>query len=67
MIDAIPQLSELKTILRDEMINVQFGALELKNNQMIIKDQNGVNIAIFNLFDSLGNPTMTTVYRREIV
>ena len=62
IIDSIPALSEI----RDEMINVTFGGLEIANNQMIIKDKSGVIIAIFDLFDQNGNPTMCNVFTREV-
>lgn len=63
IVNGIPSLSEI----RDEMINIQFGGLEISNNQMTIKDKDGAVIAIFNLKDAQGNPTMTTVYKREVV
>jgi hypothetical protein len=63
IIDAIPALADI----RNEMINVQFGGLEIANNQMIIKDKNGIIIAIFDLFDQNGNPTMCSVFTREVV
>jgi len=63
IVNTIPQLSEL----RDEMINIQFGGLEIISDQMIIKDKSGTTIAIFDLFDKNGNPTMLSVYKREVV
>jgi hypothetical protein len=58
----IPELSEI----RNEMINVQFGGLEITNNQMIIKDKLNATIAIFDLFDINGLPTMAAVYKRTV-
>jgi len=52
--------------MRDEMINVQFGGLEIANNQMTIKDKAGAVIAIFDLFDKNGNPTMLSVFKRTV-
>lgn len=63
IVKSIPELSEI----RNELIDVQFGALEIKNNQMIIKDRHDNIISIFNLFDNNGNPTMSAVYKREVV
>jgi hypothetical protein len=59
---SIPELAEI----RAEMINVQFGGLEILNNQMIIKDRAGITIALFDLFDKNGLPTMSTVYKRMV-
>jgi hypothetical protein len=59
----IPALAEI----RNEMINVQFGGLEITNNQMIIKDKLNATIAIFDLFDKHGLPTMSAVYKRTVV
>lgn len=59
----IPQLSEI----RDELINVTFGGLEItSDNKMIIKDQSGSIITIFSLFDNNGNPTTNMVYKRTV-
>jgi hypothetical protein len=59
----IPALAEI----RNEMINVQFGGLEITLDQMIIKDKAGATIAIFDLFDKNGRPTMSAVYKRTVV
>jgi hypothetical protein len=59
----IPALAEI----RNEMINVQFGGLEITLDQMIIKDKAGATIAIFDLFDKHGLPTMSAVYKRTVV
>jgi hypothetical protein len=59
----LPVISDI----RDEMINVTFGALEIANNQLTIKDKAGSTIAIFDLFDDNGNPTMTRVFKRTVV
>jgi hypothetical protein len=48
------------------MINVQFGGLEITLDQMIIKDKAGATIAIFDLFDKHGRPTMSAVYKRVV-
>lgn len=63
IVNTLPGLLEI----RDEMVNVSFGGLEIANNQMTIKDKAGVVIAIFDLFDKNGNPTMGAVYKREII
>lgn len=63
LIDNLPSLLEI----RDEMIDVQFGGLEIANNQMTIKDKQGTVIAIFDLFDKNGLPTMGAVYKRTNV
>jgi len=63
IVQNIPELADI----RNEMINVQFGGLEITNNQMIIKDKDGITIAIFNLKDAQGNPTMQAIYKREVV
>lgn len=63
IVSNLPVLSEL----RNEMINVQFGGLEIANNQMTIKDQNGVTIAIFDLLDQNGSSTMSSVFKRTLV
>lgn len=63
IVDALPILSDI----RAEMINIQFGALEITNDQMIIKDKLGVVVAILNLFDKDGNPSMNSVFKREVV
>ena len=61
--DNLPILSDI----REEMINVQFGELEIANNQMVIKDKVGIVIAILDLFDKNGNPNMNSVFKREVV
>lgn len=63
IVSALPQLSEI----RDELIDVQFGGLEITNNQMIVKDKSGSVISIFDLFDQNGNPTMAAVFKRTVV
>jgi hypothetical protein len=63
LINALPAIQEI----RDEFINIQYGALEIKDSQLTIKDKEDVIIAVFDLFDNYGNPTMTAVYKREVV
>lgn len=63
IVNSIPVLSDI----RNELINVTFGALEIANNQLTIKDKSGTVIAIFDLFDKNGNPTMLSVFRREVI
>ena len=53
--------------IRNELINVTFGGLEIANNQLTIKDKNGSVIAIFDLFDKNGQPTMLSVFKRTVV
>ncbi len=60
IVSALPGLNSF----RDEMINIQFGGLDISNNQMTITDKAGTTIAIFDLFDNAGNPTMNAVYKR---
>lgn len=45
----------------------QYGNWEIVNNQMIMQDVGGSEIARFNLLDAAGNPTMRAVYKRERV
>ena len=52
--------------IRNELINVTFGGLEIANNQLTIKDKNGNVIAIFDLFDKNGSPTMLSVFKRTV-
>jgi hypothetical protein len=63
LIAALPLIQNI----RDEFINVQYGALEIKNNQMTIWDKAGEIIAVFSLFDANDNPTMSAVYKREVL
>ncbi len=44
--------------------NAQFGNWEIKNNQLIMRDENDEEIARFNLFDSKGRPTMRNILKR---
>jgi len=60
LLNNVPALADI----RAEMINVTFGGLEIANNQLTINDKDGVTIAIFDLFDRNGNPTMNSVYKR---
>lgn len=63
IVSEVPMLESI----REELINITYGGLEISNNQLTIKDKSGLVIAIFDLFDQNGNPTMTAVYRREVV
>ena len=63
VVNTLPQLAEIKA----EMVNVQFGKLEITNNQMLVWDQSGTLLVTYDLFDNNGNPTMNLVYRREVV
>lgn len=63
IVNTLPILSEI----RNEFINIEYGALEITNDQMIIRDKANVVIAVFNLFDEFGNPTMNSVYKRTVV
>ncbi len=63
IVNSLPVLSEIKS----EMINVQYGKLEITNNQLTIWDKEGNILSVFDLYDNQGNPTMNAVYRREIV
>lgn len=62
-VSLLPQLADF----RDEMINLNFGKLEIVNNRMLMYDQAGVLIVTYDLFDNNGNSTMSAVYRREVV
>jgi hypothetical protein len=63
IVDALPVMSDI----RDELVNVVHGSLEISNNQMIVKDKDGIILSIFGLKDKNGNPTMTTVFKRDVV
>lgn len=54
---------DIRAIIED----VQLGNWELKDNQMVMLDRVGVELARFDLFDSRGNPTMNNVFKRERV
>ncbi len=62
-LDALPSLADI----RSEMIDVHFGKLEILSNQMKVYDKSGSLIVTYDLFDDNGNPTMSQVYRREVV
>ena len=57
---------DMKSI-RDELISIQHGALEIVNNQLILKDREDEIIAVFDLYDQNGNPSMISVFKREVV
>lgn len=63
LLNDVPLLRDI----RDELINVTYGGLEISNNQLTIKDKEGSIIAIFDLFDQNGKPTMLSVFKREVV
>lgn len=67
VVEAIVRSLPILSDIRNEMINITFGGLEIANNQLTIKDKDGTIIAIFDLFDQNGNPTMLAVYKREVV
>jgi hypothetical protein len=67
VVEAICNTLPVLTEIREELINVQFGGLEIVNNQLTLKDKAGITIAIFDLFDKNGNPTMLSVFKREVV
>lgn len=48
----------------DYLIAYSTNNWEVKNNQMIIYDGNNEILEIYDLLDSLGNPTTTSVYKR---
>jgi hypothetical protein len=63
IVNALPVMSDI----RDELVNVVHGSLEISNNQMIVKDKDGIILSIFGLKDRNGNPSMTTVFKRDVV
>jgi hypothetical protein len=62
-IPSLPLLADIKS----EMINVQYGDLQIENNQLTIWDKQGNILTVFALFDDRGFPTMSAVYKREVV
>lgn len=67
-------LSQIKTKMEEEGSNLDFikniegGKWHITGNQMIFtKSDNVTEICRFNLFDSLGNPAETNVFRRDRV
>ena len=63
IVGALPIMADI----RNELINVSHGSLEISNNQMIVKDKCGIILSIFELKDRKGNPTMTSVFKREVL
>lgn len=62
--EAVTEVSQdIRSIIED----VQLGNWEIKDNQMIMLDKVGVELARFDLFDMRGTPTMSNVFKRERV
>jgi hypothetical protein len=70
---AVEQLREDIAKVKSSTDHMEFvvemlaGNREIVGNQMIFRDQEGVEIARFNLFDSKGRPSMINVFKRERV
>jgi hypothetical protein len=62
----ISQIETNRNLL-NELLDVEQGNWLIQNNQMIFYKRNGDELMRFNLFDSLGNPSEITVYRRDKV
>ena len=60
---SLPGLSDI----RNNFIDIQFGKMEIINNQMKVWDKSNNLIVTYNLFDNQGHPTMGAVYRKEVV
>jgi len=62
--------NDIDTIKSTSMVDLSYvvkmlgGSREIVNNQMIFYDQNGTEIARFDLFDAKGKPSMINVYKR---
>ena len=60
-------INALPAIIKQDNIDVHFGNLEIKDNQLTIWDKNGNIVVVYDLFDYNGNPTTTAaVYKREV-
>jgi len=55
--------TELKSMI-NTMLDVLQGDWEVKDNQMIFYDRNGNELMRFNLFNQIGQPTMTDIFKR---
>lgn len=65
----IPDQQDIADIIRNTLINVNFGKLVIdkKLNKMFTYDKDEVLISEYNLFDDMGRPSSTKVYKREVV
>lgn len=65
-IQVLPKIAKQNT--QEFMKKVLVNNMEIKNNQLIIYDDDGETpLVVFNLYDKLGNPTEMNVYKRARV
>jgi hypothetical protein len=56
-----------KIVIDKNLTNTDVGNWEMKNNQMIMYNLQGEEIARYDLYNALGKPSMAAVTRREKV
>jgi hypothetical protein len=61
-----PKLDKIQENI-DLLVTIEAGNWEIKNNQMLFKDENDNVILTFNLYDKAKKPAERNVYKREIV
>lgn len=66
---SLPSYDDISTIIRNVLINVNFGKLVIdkKSNKMFTYDKQDILISEHSLYDDLGRPSTTKVYKREVV
>ena len=65
--DVLTAIDALDTEVKQVIKDVTLGSWKIDGTQMVMKDTDGVEIARFDLLDSSGNPTSTTVFERRRV
>jgi len=63
LVRSLPGISDIVS----EFKNIQYGKMEIVNNQMKVWDQTGELIVTYDLFDKNGLPTMGSVYKKVVV
>jgi hypothetical protein len=54
-----------KIVIDKNLTNTDVGNWEMKDNQMIMYNLQGEEVARYDLFDARGKPTMVNVVKRE--